>query len=71
MKLTLIKTPTDTDLAWAEHETRQQIIDRYIDARTQTEATAARWDAIEYDKANPLASSLVAELDTYDQLVAA
>ncbi|MEU7032704.1 hypothetical protein ABZ958_03335 [Streptomyces sp. NPDC046237] len=71
MPLTLITMPSDADLAWAEHEARQQIIDRYIDARTQTEATAVRWDAIEYDRANPLASSLVAELDTYDQLVAA
>ena len=71
MQLTLIKTPSDADLAWAERETRQRIYDAYIDARTQTEATAARWDAIAYDQANPLASSLVAELDTYDQLAAA
>ena len=71
MSLTLVQTPSDADLAWAEHEARQRIIDAYIDARTQTEATAARWDAIAYDQANPLASSLVAELDTYDQLAAA
>ncbi|MER7953866.1 hypothetical protein [Streptomyces sp. NPDC096030] len=68
MNLTLIKTPTDTDLAWAEHQIRQEIIDRFVDARTQTEATAARWGAIAYDRANPLASSLLAELDTYDLL---
>lgn len=68
MSLTLIKTPSESDIAWAEHETRQRIIDAYVDARTQTEATAARWDAIAYDQANPLASSLVAELDAYELL---
>ena len=67
MTFTLIKKPLESEIAWAEHEVRQQIIDRYVDARTQSEATAARWDAISYDRANPNASSLVAELDSYDR----
>lgn len=71
MPLTLIKTPSEADIAWAEHAERQRILDAYVDARTQTDARTARWDAIAYDKANPGASSLVAELDTYVQPIAA
>ena len=71
MQLTLIKPPSDADLAWAEHAERQRIINAYRGAHKRIEATAARWEAYEYDLANPLASSLVAELDTYDQLAAA
>jgi hypothetical protein len=69
--LTLVEQPSETDIAWAEHSVRQQIVDRYVDARTHREATAARWEAIAYDRANPGASSLVAELDAYDRTAAA
>ena len=68
---TLITMPTTAELAWAELAVRQQIIDAYNTARTQAEATAARWEALAYDKANPKASSLIAELDADHQPVAA
>lgn len=71
MTFTLIKTPIETDLAWAEHGARREILTRYATARTRSEATAARWEAIAYDRTNPGASSLVAELDAYDQTTAA
>ena len=71
MTLTLIKTPLEAELAWAEHGVRRDILSRYAAARTQAEATSVRWEAIAYDRANPGASSLVAELDNYDQTVAA
>ena len=71
MPFTLIKMPTAAELAWAERATRKRIIDAYNTARTQAEATAARWEALAYDKANPKASSLIAELDADHQPVAA
>ncbi|MFE0651027.1 hypothetical protein ACFVZH_20800 [Streptomyces sp. NPDC059534] len=69
--LTLIKMPLESELAWAEHDARLQITTSYVTARTESEATAARWEAVRYDRANPGASSLVAELDTHDHQPAA
>ncbi|MFJ6579274.1 hypothetical protein ACIQMY_25345 [Streptomyces sp. NPDC091368] len=63
---TLFKTPLESELAWAEHDARLQIIAAYVTAQTEREATAARWEAVAYDRANPGASSLVAELDAHD-----
>ncbi|MFJ6348641.1 hypothetical protein ACIQKB_04090 [Streptomyces sp. NPDC092046] len=71
MTFTLIKTPIESELAWAEHGARRDILTRYATARTRSEATAVRWDAIAYDQNNPGASSLVAELDAYDRTAAA
>lgn len=68
---TLIKTPLESELAWAELAIRRQIIERYVTALTESEATAARWEAVAYDRTNTSASSLVAELDAHDHPVAA
>lgn len=70
MPLHLIKTPSEIDLAWAEHAERQRILDAYADARTQAEATAARWEAFEYDLANPGTSPLLDELDGLNEYAA-
>ncbi|RSS59810.1 hypothetical protein [Streptomyces sp. WAC01280] len=70
-EFTLIKMPLEAELAWAERAARLQIIDSYITARTESEATAARWEAVRYDRANPGTSSLVAELDAHDHQPAA
>ena len=70
-KLTLIKTPLEAELAWAEYAIRLDILDRYAAALTESEATAVRWEAVAYDRANPGASSLVSELDVYDYQPAA
>ncbi|MFE0647472.1 hypothetical protein ACFVZH_02625 [Streptomyces sp. NPDC059534] len=69
--LTLIKMPLESELAWAERDARLQIITNYVTAATESEATAARWEAVRYDRANPGASSLVAELDAHDHQPAA
>lgn len=63
---TLIKMPLESELAWAEYAIRLDILGRYAAALTESEATAVRWEAVAYDRANPGASSLVAELDAYD-----
>lgn len=67
MPFTLIKTPHETEIAWAEHGERARIRRAYLAARDPQAATAARWDAIAHDRANPGSSSLVAELDSHDQ----
>lgn len=69
--MTATVTLLQTDLAWAELDVRRQILDAYRTAVTPQAATAARWDAIAYDRANRAeASSLVAELDAYDRAAA-
>ncbi|MFG3488528.1 hypothetical protein [Streptomyces sp. NPDC047972] len=65
-EISLVKTPLESELAWAEHAARMQVIAAYVTALTESEATAARWEAVRYDRANPGASSLVAELDACD-----
>lgn len=68
---TLIKTPETVEAAWAERSVRQQILDAYAAAETRSTRAAARLDAMAYDQANPLASSLVAELDAQPAPIAA
>jgi len=67
----LLTMPLESELAWAERDARLQIIHSYVTAQTEREATAARWEAVAYDHANPTASSLVAELDAHDHQPAA
>lgn len=69
--LVLIKTPSEVELAWAEHAERERILSAYRNAPTRTDATAARWEAYEYDLANPGASPLVDQLDEPAELAAA
>ncbi|MFJ5785354.1 hypothetical protein [Streptomyces hydrogenans] len=68
---TLIKRPLESELAWAEYSIRRDILARYTEALTESEATAVRWEAVAYDRENPGASSLVAELDAHDYQPAA
>ncbi|MFE2164861.1 hypothetical protein ACFXB3_07275 [Streptomyces sp. NPDC059447] len=58
-KFTLIKTPSDVDIAWAERAERQRIAFEVRDLET---AWAYRQEAVAYDRANPGSSSLVVEL---------
>lgn len=62
-RFTLIKTPSDIDIAYAERDVRQHIVNDYYGAHTKTDREAARRAAIEYDMANPGVSRLVDELD--------
>jgi hypothetical protein len=68
---TLIKTPDTVEAAWAERSVRQQILDAYAAAETRGARAAARLEAMAYDRANPKASSLVAELDARPAPIAA
>lgn len=68
---TLIKTPDTIEAAWAERDVRQRILDAYAEAKTRGARAAARLEAMAYDRANPRASSLVAELDAHLTPIAA
>lgn len=68
---TLIKTPDTVEAAWAERDARQQILDAYAKADTRGARAAARLEAMAYDRANPKASSLVAELTAFPAPIAA
>ncbi|MEU0393835.1 hypothetical protein ABZ208_13830 [Streptomyces sp. NPDC006208] len=68
--LQAIPYPDETDVAWSEHAERERIIRAYRGAHTKTSRTAARWEAYEYDLANPGTSSLVAQLDDHLQSAA-
>lgn len=61
----LIELPDEIETAWAEHEERQRLIDAYDQAAGKAARTAARWDVLAYDMANPGVSRLVDELDHY------
>ena len=71
MQLHLIKTPSDIELAWAEHAERQRIVSAYLGAHSKDQATAVRWEAYEYDLANPGTSPLLDELAGLNQPAAA
>lgn len=74
MNVTLIKPPSDTDRAWAEHGARQDIVARYFAAlqSRRLDVAASVWlEAAAYDSANPGSSSIVDELDSYPQQRAA
>ncbi|MFI5831054.1 hypothetical protein ACIA6C_28035 [Streptomyces sp. NPDC051578] len=62
----LIKTPLETESAWAEHQVRQDIKARYFAAihRSDLDTAAEVWlEASAYDAENRRSSSLLAELD--------
>lgn len=61
--LRAIPYPDEEEAAWAEHAERQRIVSAYLGAHTRAEATAARWEAFNYDLANPGTSRLIEELD--------
>ncbi|MFF5445460.1 hypothetical protein [Streptomyces sp. NPDC012888] len=68
MTFTLIKTPLETESAWAEHSAREDIKHRYFAARHRGDLdTAAQvWlEAAAYDANNRRSSSLADELDDY------
>lgn len=69
--LAAIPYPDETEAAWAEHAERERILSAYRGAATRTDATAARWEAYEYDLANPGTSSLLDELTGLNQPAAA
>ncbi|MCY0928333.1 hypothetical protein OTB20_19450 [Streptomyces sp. H27-H1] len=74
MRFTLIKTPTETEAAWAEHQARQGIKDRYFAAVAlgNLDTAAEVWlEATAYDRMNRRSSSLRDELDDQPVAIAA
>lgn len=70
---TLRTRPSEAELAWAEHGTRQDIARRYFAALQARDLDAAAniWlEAGDYDRANPASSSLRDELDYPDRRAA-
>lgn len=68
MTFALIKTPLETESAWAERQVREDIKRRYFAARHRGDLdTAAQvWlEAAAYDATNRRSSSLADELDDY------
>ncbi|MGW3321116.1 hypothetical protein [Streptomyces virginiae] len=60
-----IRQPSDIEAAWAEHDLREQLITTYEQATTKTARSAARWDILAYDMANPGVTKLADQLDDH------
>lgn len=64
--LAAIPYPDGVELAWAEHAERERITAAYRGAPSEPARTAARWEAFNYDLANPGTSPLLDELDAHE-----